>query len=160
MKRVLWLNSVGHDQYDQDMLRLFLQEADPDTEVTVQSWAQRPRRLEHNAYGAPVLPGCLRQLRRAEQEGFGAAVMGCFHDPGLKAIRELVTALPVVFPQETCVSLAATMGDPFSILVGRRKCIPGFQRCRKTPNAMGRAVASPRSSHLIWASWNFSRTIK
>ncbi|GAA4013799.1 aspartate/glutamate racemase family protein [Deinococcus rubellus] len=126
MKRVLWLNPVGHDQYDQDMLHLFQQEAEPDTEIVVRSLTQGPHHLEYHAYGALVLPECLRELRRAEQEGFDAAVMGCFYDPGVKEIREMITAMPVIFPEETCVSLAATMGDRFSILVGRRKWIPAM----------------------------------
>jgi allantoin racemase len=45
----------------------------------------------------------------------------------LKEIREVIVEMPVVFPAETCTYLAATMGDRFSILVGRRKWIPAMR---------------------------------
>lgn len=126
MKRVLWLNPVGHDLYDAEMLRLFQQEADPGTEVVVRSLPSGPHHLEYHYYSALVLPECIRELRRAEEEGFDAAVMGCFYDPGVKEIREVISKMPVIFPEETCVSLAATMGERFSILVGRKKWIPAM----------------------------------
>lgn len=124
-KRILWLNPVNHDQWDGEMLKLFKQEADPDTEIVVRSLqGSGPAHLEYHYYSALTLPESVLQLRRAEEEGFDAAVMGCFYDPGLKEIREVITDMPVIFPEETCVGLAATMGDRFSILVGRRKWIP------------------------------------
>lgn len=126
MKRVLWLNPVGHNTFDQDMQTLLQREADPGTEVEVRSLPCGPHHLEYHYYGALVLPEAIRELRRAQEEGFDAAVMGCFYDPGLKEIREVITGMPVVFPEETCVSLAVTMGDQFSVLVGRRKWIPAM----------------------------------
>lgn len=124
MKRILWLNPVGDDTFDAPMQALLSAELNPGSEVVVRSLPGGPRHLEYHAYGALVLPEVIRQLRQAEKEGFDAAVMGCFYDPGVTEIREALTRMPVIFPAETCVSLAATMGEQFSILVGRRKWIP------------------------------------
>jgi allantoin racemase len=66
-------------------------------------------------------------LKAAEKEGFDAAIVGCFYDPGLKEAREVTEHMPVVFPEETCGYLAATMGNRFSILVGRRKWVPAMR---------------------------------
>lgn len=123
-RRILWINPVGSDLFDEEMTRLFRAEKMPDTEVEVRSLERGPEHLEYHYYGALVLPDVLHMLRQAEQEGFDAAVVGCFYDPGLKEAREVVEGMPVVFPEEACVYQAATMVDRFSILVGRRKWIP------------------------------------
>jgi len=126
-RKILWINPVGTDDFDEVMRELFEQEKMPDTEVEVRSLERGPHHLEYHYYGALVLPDTLHMLREAEQEGFDAAVVGCFYDPGLKESREVVDNMPVVFPAETCIYLAATMADKFSILVGRRKWIPAMR---------------------------------
>ncbi len=126
-RRILWINPVGTDLFDAEMQALFEREGMPGTRVEVRSLKRGPHHLEYHYYGALVLPDVLNMLRRAEEEGFDAAVVGCFYDPGLKEAREVVERMPVVFPAETCSYLAATMADKFSILVGRRKWIPAMR---------------------------------
>lgn len=126
-RRVLWINPVGTESFDAEMQDLFEQEKMPDTEVIVRSLTRGPHHLEYHYYGALVLPDTLHMLMEAEQEGFDAAVVGCFYDPGLKEAREVTERMPVVFPAETCAYLAATMADRFSVLVGRRKWIPAMR---------------------------------
>jgi allantoin racemase len=55
-------------------------------------------------------------LRDAEEEGFDAAVLGCFGDPGLDALREVTTRMPVVGPGEAAFHVAAMLGDSFGIV--------------------------------------------
>lgn len=55
-------------------------------------------------------------LRDAEEEGFDAAVLGCFGDPGLDALREITTRMPVVGPGEAAFHLACMLGDRFGIV--------------------------------------------
>lgn len=126
-RRILWINPVGTDAFDREMQGLFEAEKLPDTQVEVRSLQRGPHHLEYHYYGALVLPDVLHMLVEAEREGFDAAVVGCFYDPGVKEAREVVHSLPVVFPAEACLYLAATMGDKFSILVGRRKWIPAMR---------------------------------
>jgi allantoin racemase len=127
MTRIYWLNPVGTDESDDLMLDALQGEAGHDTEVVVESLAEGPCHLEYHYYGALVLPESIRRLQQAERDGFDAAVMGCFYDPGLKEIREVISDMPVVFPAETCTYLAATMGDRFSVLVGRQKWVPSMR---------------------------------
>jgi len=127
MTRIYWLNPVGTDTYDALMQETLQREAAPGTEVVVESLTEGPCHLEYHYYGALVLPESILRLQEAERDGFDAAVMGCFYDPGLKEIREATVEMPVVFPAETCTYLAATMGDSFSILVGRTKWIPAMR---------------------------------
>lgn len=126
-RRVLWINPVGTANFDGAMRELFEAEKLPGTEVEVRSLKRGPHHLEYHYYGALVLPDVLHMLREAEAEGFDAAVVGCFYDPGLKEAREVVTSMPVIFPAETCSYLAATMADKFSVLVGRRKWVPAMR---------------------------------
>jgi allantoin racemase len=126
-RKILWINPVGTNGFDQMMLNLFNQEKMPDTQVEVRSLKRGPHHLEYHYYSTLVLPDTLHMLRQAEQEGFDAAVVGCFYDPGLKECREVVEKMPVIFPAEACSYLAATMADKFSILVGRRKWIPAMR---------------------------------
>lgn len=57
-----------------------------------------------------------RLLRDAEAEGFDVGILGCFGDPGLDALREITTALPVVGPGESAFHLAAMLGERFGIV--------------------------------------------
>lgn len=126
-RRILWINPLGTDQFDAEMKTLFESEKLPGTEVEVRSLKRGPHHVEYHYYGALVMPDVLHMLRQAEREGFDAAVVGCFYDPGQKEAREVVERMPVIFPAETCGYLAATMADKFSILVGRRKWIPAMR---------------------------------
>lgn len=126
MRKILWLNPVAHATHNQTMQEMFNKEACPGTEVVVTSLTSGPLHLEYHYYGALALPESIAIFLNAEREGYDAAVMGCFYDPGLKEIREVLTTMPVVFPEETCTYLASTMGDKFSILVAEKKCIPAM----------------------------------
>src|SRR5262249_3818456 len=127
MTRIYWLNPVGTNEYDPLMVEALQREVDLDTEVVVDSLSEGPCHLEFHYYGALALPESIRRLQEAERDGFDAAVMGCFYDPALKEIRGVIVEMPVVFPAEACTYLAATMGDKFSILVGRQKWVPAMR---------------------------------
>jgi len=62
-----------------------------------------------------MIPGILERLVKAEKEGYRAAIIGCFGDPGLAAAREMV-AIPVLGPGETAFAVAATLGDKIMVL--------------------------------------------
>jgi allantoin racemase len=52
---------------------------------------------------------------RAREEGYHAVIVGCFSDPGLDALRELVD-VAVIGPGASAVHLAAQLGTRFSII--------------------------------------------
>jgi allantoin racemase len=66
-------------------------------------------------------------IRWAEQQGYDAAVIGCFYDPALRAAREVTTRMSVTAPAEACLHIANTLGERVSVLVGRSKWIPEMQ---------------------------------
>ena len=64
---------------------------------------------------ALCVPATIDLIMKCERDGFDAAIIGCFGDPGLEAARELAT-IPVVGPCESSMLLAAGLGHKFSVL--------------------------------------------
>lgn len=56
----------------------------------------------------------------AEDEGYDAAVLGCFGDPGIDALREVTSRLVVVGPGEAAFHLATMLGEGFGIVTVTR----------------------------------------
>ena len=125
MSRILWVNPLWTDQYDTALAESFREVVGPATKVDVISLAGTgPSHLEYSSYEALMGPELLRTVRWAEDDGYDALVIGCFYDPALRAARELTTRMVVTAPAQACLGLAGTLGESFSILVGRRKWIP------------------------------------
>ena len=124
MTRVLWINPVGTTSFDDGVRQELERVKRPDTELEVRSLERGPHHLEYHAYEAAVVPDILATLVEAEREGFDAAVIGCFYDTGLRAAREVLTRMAVAAPCESALHIAATLGDTFSVVVGRRKWVP------------------------------------
>jgi allantoin racemase len=90
--------------------------AAPDTEVVVRDVSVGPASIEsaYEEYLSVAPTAAL--LRDAEGDGFDAAILGCFGDPGLDALREITTDLPVVGPGEAAFHLASMLGEQFGIV--------------------------------------------
>lgn len=125
--RILWLNPVGFDAYDAPIGEALRAEARSDTRIDVASLrmpTSGPQHLEYNAYEMAVAAPTVGALRWAEEQGYDAAVIGCFYDPFLRAGREVTSRMAVTAPAEACLHIANTLGERVSILVGRNKWIP------------------------------------
>lgn len=73
------------------------------------------------------VPGAIERLVEAERVGFDGAVLGCFGDPGVDAMREMVS-IPVVGPGEASMLMAASLGHRFSIVTVLASVIPLLER--------------------------------
>lgn len=125
MSSILWISPVGRADGETDAVREILGAIKrPDTEVEVTTLDRGPHHVEYRYYESLTTPDVLHRVKRAEREGFDAVVIGCFYDLGLDEARELTDSLVVAGPCESATHLASTMGDTFSIIVGRRKWIP------------------------------------
>lgn len=87
----------------------------PGTQVSVVDVPDGPASIESAYEEAMCIPATIDLIMKCEREGYDAAIIGCFGDPGLEAARELVT-MPVVGPCESSLLLAAGLGHKFSIL--------------------------------------------
>jgi allantoin racemase len=113
------------------------------TEIAVEPIETGPASIEGAADAALVVPELLRLVPQAEPRGFDAAIIGCFSDPGLDALRERTT-LPIVGPGASSMHLAAQLAGRFSILApaGREE---GRVRARMRALGLDGLFASVRS---------------
>jgi len=126
MLKILWINPVGIDSFDELILETINKIKRPDAEAKVVHLSKGPTHLEYHYYEHLNMDETLKWVVWAEKEGYDAVVIGCFYDSGLREARELVS-IPVIGPAEASMHVASTLGHKFSIIVGRRKCIPKME---------------------------------
>jgi len=98
--------------------------AGPGTELVGTGFDSGTPHLEYEFYEHLAIHNVIEKTANAERDGFDAAVIGCFYDPGLRETRELVE-IPVVGVCEASLHVASMLSaGRFSVLVGRRKWIP------------------------------------
>src|ERR1700741_4918076 len=85
------------------------------TEIKVLSVPSGYPSIESERDVVTVAPHLLHGMQRAEAEGASAGIVGCFSDPALDAIREMVR-MPVVGPGQSSIALAMQLGESYSIL--------------------------------------------
>ncbi len=95
----------------------------PDTEVVCVNPEHGPVSIESAYDEALAIPPTLALIKQAEADGYDAAVIACFSDPGLHAARELVS-IPVVGIQEATLHVAAQLGFRFTITTTFPKRVP------------------------------------
>jgi len=66
---------------------------------------------------------CILDRLIKNEEGHGAAIIGCFNDPGLQEARESLS-IPVIGVGEAGMLLACMLGRNFGVVTVRRKLIP------------------------------------
>lgn len=123
MANILWVNPVGTSDFDRETELMIDSIRSPVHTAQVSHLEHGPPHLEYHLYEHAALTPMLNLMRQAEAQGYGAGVIGCFYDGGLRELREGLT-MPVVGMGEASVLLASTLGHRFSIIVGRRKWIP------------------------------------
>ena len=85
------------------------------SEVVAEPTATGPASIESARDAAIVVPELMRLAPLAEERGFDAMIIGCFSDPGIDALRELLR-MPVVGPGAASLHLAAQLGTRISVL--------------------------------------------
>jgi len=122
--RILFVNPFKGQVFEEPIKAFIVPQSLPDTDVDVVSVNRGPEHVEYHYYEALTLVDTLQMIRRAESDGYDAAVIGCFYDPGLREAREITKGMIVTAPAEASMHIAATLGHTFSIIVGRNKWIP------------------------------------
>ncbi len=115
MPRILVINPVATNKWD-DLTREFLEKhAFPGTQVVVRSLREGPESIESEYDRDRVAHLVVEEVVRAEKEGFDAAMINCFDDPGLHAARERVRML-VLGIGETSITTALLLGHRIAII--------------------------------------------
>lgn len=96
--------------------RAYLQShAAPGNVIEMSSIASGYPSIESERDAVIAAPHILAGLVAAETAGAAAGIIGCFSDPAMDAVREVVS-MPVVGPGQSAVALALQLGERFSIL--------------------------------------------
>ena len=95
--------------------REFLRARAAGADVDVRSLREGPASIESEWEAALVVPELCDAVQRAQQDGFHAAIIGCFSDPGLGALRELVD-IPVIGPGSAAIHAAAQLGTRIGVI--------------------------------------------
>lgn len=115
MPRILVINPVATNKWD-NITREFLEKhASPGTHISVRSLKEGPESIESEYDRDLVAHLVVDEVVRAEKEGFDAVVINCFDDPGLHAARERVRIL-VLGIGETSIITALLLGHRIAII--------------------------------------------
>ena len=101
--------------------------AGPGTEVGIVDVPEGPASIESMYEEYLSIPATARRAVELEQQGWEALILGCYGDPGLDALRELVS-IPIVGPGEATALVAASLGHRFSIITITESVIAPTER--------------------------------
>lgn len=130
MNKILYIDPA----YDNSYIHLFKNHlniyAEANSTIQVESLGdkQGPEHVEYSCYEVMVMPDIVSKVIDAEKRGFDAAIIGCFYDPALQAAREVSRNMMVSAPSESAFSIAKSLGNNISIIVGRTKTIPQIKQ--------------------------------
>jgi len=125
--RIFVINPNSSEHMTDHIREEILQIKRTDTEVTVVANEGAPEAIESAHDVALAVPPLLEQVKRANEESYGAVILACFSDPGLQAARE-VSDILVLGIEEATLHVAAMLGHKFTILTPLAKRIPTKER--------------------------------
>jgi allantoin racemase len=117
--------------------------AGPGTQTGINDVPEGPASIESMYEEYLSIPATARRAVELEQEGWEALILGCYGDPGLDALRELVS-IPIVGPGEATALFAASLGHRFSIITITESVIASTERQIRNVG-VGEKLASVRA---------------
>jgi allantoin racemase len=147
-RKILFINPVGHDMWNQEVKEYLDQYKDEETLLDVTNLeAGLPEHLEYNYYEVLIGEKLLHCIKKAENEGYAACIIGCYYDPFLQAAREICENMIVTGPAEAAMHIGTTLGSSFSVLVVRNKTMPEM-KANVYHHGFGHQLASFRSLEI------------
>jgi allantoin racemase len=116
--------------------------AAPGTEVGIEDVPEGPASIVSMYEEYLSIPATCRRALELQEEGWDAIILGCYGDPGLDALRELLT-IPVIGPGEATAFMAASLGHRFSIITITESVI-AFTEKQIRNTGVGEKLASVR----------------
>ncbi|MHC1770129.1 MAG: aspartate/glutamate racemase family protein [Flexilinea sp.] len=86
-----------------------------DVEISMVNLERGPASIESIYEEALAAPQVIQRSLEAERDGIDAVVIDCMNDPGLEAVREMVS-IPVVGAAQSAMMLASILCDKFSVI--------------------------------------------
>lgn len=113
--RILIINPVGINIWDDLTHQAVKTVLSPNTEVVIRSLKEGPPAIESDYDRDLAAYHVIKEVLRANVEGFDAVVINCFDDPGLQAAREVSDTL-VLGIGETSLNTALNLGYRIAII--------------------------------------------
>lgn len=113
--RLLVINPVGVDVWNDLVLNYARTVLSPDVDVTVKHIPGAPPFIETEYEKELAAPLVVREVLKANEEGFKGVIINCFDDPGLEASRE-VSSIPVFGIGETSLIIAMLLGYNIAVI--------------------------------------------
>jgi allantoin racemase len=159
-KRILYVKPSAYSSLNGEVKAYLEKYADEGTIINVVSMPKGPKHLEYLFYQDMALQEIFHAVKKAELSGYEAAIIGCFDDPGLHTSREICDKMFVIGPGESAMQIAVTLGEKFSIIVGRDKLIPqmmlnvrrlGYEHKLASFRSIGISVPDLQRDHSLTA---------
>lgn len=123
MRKILHVMPVKVSESRKKQVKSFLEELSfKDTCIDILDFDNGPTDLEYY-YSEHIAIKLMMEKIPKIQKDYDAITIGCFYDPGLRELREILE-IPVLGIGETSMAIASLLGHRFSIIVGRKKWIP------------------------------------
>jgi allantoin racemase len=116
--------------------------AAPGTEIGIVDVPEGPASIESMYEEYLSIPATCRRALELQEEGWDAIILGCYGDPGLDALRELLT-IPVIGPGEATGLMAASLGHHFSVITITESVIATMEKLMRNVG-IGDKLASVR----------------
>ncbi len=113
--RILILNPVSTNMWNQITERVLKQVACSSTELTIENLDDGPESIESDLDVVLAAPYVVKKVIEAEDKKYDAVVINCFDDPGLEAAREK-TSILVLGIGETSIITALQLGYKFAVI--------------------------------------------
>jgi len=117
--KILLINLNTSEAITNKMRDVVMKIRHSDTEVEVVCPDSGPIAIDSSYDEAYAVPATLEVVKKANNRGFDAIILGCFCDAGVEAARE-ISDIPVIAMEEATLALAITLGNKFSIMTEKQ----------------------------------------
>lgn len=97
--------------------------AAPGTEIVAINPADTPASVEGHFDSAMSIPSVIREIHKADTDGYSGFVVACFDDPGIEACREVARG-PVLGICEAAMKSASMIATSFSVVTTLQRSVP------------------------------------
>ena len=125
-RRIAFINPFGTAAFDEIIRETLVPYASTGTAVDVIHLEGVPENIDYYYPKHLMELAIFEEVRRLEEAGYDAVVVGCCYDPGVRVARELVD-IPVVGPLEAAMNHASYVGHRFTIVTDHRKAVPWLE---------------------------------
>ena len=141
-RRIAFINPFGTAAFDAIIEETLVPYAANGTVVDVIHLEGVPANIDYYYPMHLMQLAIFDEVRRLEEAGYDAVVVGCCYDPGVRVARELVD-IPVVGPLEAAMNHASYFGHSFTVVTDHAKARPWLEDLVRIHGAGTAAASAP-----------------